>query len=61
MQQALGLGGGIQSVGSGRHLLGLEPHIYPGLGFQFVVPPGKPMRANPVGIPGVWEGPMPPS
>ena len=57
---ALGLGGGIQSVGSGRHLLGLEPHIYPGLGFQFVVPPGKPMRANPVGIPGVWEGPMPP-
>ncbi len=60
MQQALGLGGGIQSVGSGRHLLGLEPHIYPGLGFHFVVPPGKPMRANPVGIPDVWEGPTPP-
>lgn len=60
MQQALGLGGGIQSVGSGRHLLGMEPHIYPGLGFHFVVPPGKPMRANPVGIPGLWEGPTPP-
>ena len=60
MQQALGLGGGIQSVGSGRHLLGMEPHIYPGLGFQFVVPPGKPLRANPVGIPNVWEGPTPP-
>lgn len=60
MQQALGLGGGIQSVGSGRHLLGMEPHIYPGLGFHFVVPPGKPLRANPVGIPGVWEGPTPP-
>lgn len=60
MQQALGLGGGIQSVGSGRHLLGLEPHIYPGLGFHFVVPPGKPMRANPVGIPDIWEGPTPP-
>ena len=60
MQQALGLGGGIQSVGSGRHLLGMEPHIYPGLGFHFVVPPGKPLRANPVGIPQVWEGPTPP-
>ncbi|WHZ23362.1 MAG: hypothetical protein OJF47_002474 [Nitrospira sp.] len=60
MQQALGLGGGIQSVGSGRHLLGMEPHMYPGLGFHFVVPPGKPLRANPVGIPHVWEGPTPP-
>ncbi|MBX3236342.1 MAG: hypothetical protein KF814_09330 [Nitrospiraceae bacterium] len=60
MQQALGLGGGIQSVGSGRHLLGMEPHIYPGLGFHFVVPPGKPLRANPVGLPQVWEGPTPP-
>ncbi len=60
MQQALGLGGGIQSVGSGRHLLGMEPHIYPGLGFHFVVPPGRPLRANPVGLPGVWEGPTPP-
>jgi hypothetical protein len=38
----------------------LEPHIYPGLGFHFVVPPGKPMRANPVGIPDIWEGPTPP-
>ncbi len=60
MQQAIGLGGGIQSVGSGRHLLGMEPHIYPGLGFRFVVPPGQPLRANPVGIPQVWEGPTPP-
>ncbi|GMV48960.1 MAG: hypothetical protein AMXMBFR67_05030 [Nitrospira sp.] len=60
MQQALGLGGGIQSVGSGRHLLGLEPHLYPGLGFRFVVPPGKPLRANPVGLPDLWEGPTPP-
>ncbi|MDR4480233.1 MAG: hypothetical protein R3B37_10895 [Nitrospira sp.] len=60
MQQALGLGGGIQSVGSGRHLLGMEPHIYSGLGFHFVVPPGKPLRANPVGLPRVWEGPTPP-
>jgi hypothetical protein len=60
MQQALGLGGGIQSVGSGRHLLGMEPHLYPGLGFHFVIPPGKPLRANPVGLPHVWEGPTPP-
>ncbi|HET9963110.1 MAG TPA: hypothetical protein VFQ34_12290 [Nitrospiraceae bacterium] len=60
MQQALGLGGGIQSVGSGRHLLGMEPHIYPGLGFHFVVPPGRPVRANPVGLPQIWEGPTPP-
>ena len=60
MQQALGLGGGIQSVGSGRHLLGMEPHLYPGLGFDFVVPPGKPLRANPVGRSQVWEGPTPP-
>lgn len=60
MEQALGLGGGIQSVGSGRHLLGMEPEIYRGLGFQFVVPQGRPLRANPVGLPGLWEGPMPP-
>jgi hypothetical protein len=60
MQQGLGLGGGIQSVGSGRHLLGLEPDVYPGLGFHFVVPPDRPLRANPVGLPHIWEGPTPP-
>ena len=60
MEQALGLGGGIQSVGSGRHLLGMEPNIYPGLGFRFAIPPGRPLRANPVGISDLWEGPMPP-
>ncbi|MET0514549.1 MAG: hypothetical protein ABW047_04380 [Nitrospiraceae bacterium] len=60
MEQALGLGGGIQSVGSGRHLLGMEPDLYQGLGFRFLVPPGRPLRANPVGIQDVWEGPTPP-
>jgi hypothetical protein len=60
MEQALGLGGGIQSVGSGRHLLGMEPNIYPGLGFRFAVPLGRPLRANPVGLPDLWEGPTPP-
>jgi hypothetical protein len=60
MEQALGLGGGIQSVGSGRHLLGMEPDIYPGLGFRFAIPAGRPLRANPVGITDLWEGPTPP-
>jgi hypothetical protein len=60
MEQALGLGGGIQSVGSGRHLLGMEPDIYAGLGFHFAIPSGRPLRANPVGLPNLWEGPMPP-
>jgi hypothetical protein len=60
MEQAIGLGGGIQSVGSGRHLLGWEPQIYPGLGFLFApsLVPGA--RSNPVGIPDIWEGPCPP-
>lgn len=60
MEQAIGLGGGIHSVGSGRHLLGWEPQIFSGLGFQFSpsVVPG--IRSNPVGIPRVWEGPNPP-
>ena len=60
MEQAVGLGGGIQSVGSGRHLLGWEPQIYPGLGFLFApsLVPGS--RSNPVGIPDIWEGPCPP-
>lgn len=60
MTQAMGLGGGIQSVGSGRHLLGVDPGVYPGLGFRFA-PTGIPGgRANPVGISGLWEGPCPP-
>ena len=45
MQQALGLGGGIQSVVNWRHLLGLEPHIYPGCS-SLSSRPAKPMRAN---------------
>lgn len=60
MSQAIGLGGGIQSVGSGRHLLGLEPHIYSGLGFSFIPSPVPGVRANPVGLPNVWEGLCPP-
>lgn len=60
MAQAIGLGGGIQSVGSGRHLLGLEPHIYPGLGFSFVSSGVAGVRANPAGLANVWEGPCPP-
>lgn len=60
MLQALGLGGGIQSVGSGRHLLGWEPQIFPGLGFQFSKSPIEGVRSNPVGVPGVWDGPCPP-
>lgn len=60
MSQAIGLGGGIQSVGSGRHLLGLEPHIYSGLGFTFAASPIAGVRSNPVGMANVWEGPCPP-
>ena len=60
MEQAIGLGGGIQSVGSGRHLLGMEPQLFPGLGFQFIQPSKGLPRPNPAGLPGVWEGPCPP-
>lgn len=60
MEQALGLGGGIHSVGSGRHLLGLEPAILPGLGFHFMRSSIPNVRPNPVGIPGVWEAACPP-
>ena len=59
MDQAMGLGGGIHSVGSGRHLLGIEPHLFPGLGFQFHLPTHGPRRPNPVGLPGIWEAPCP--
>jgi len=60
MEQAIGLGGGIHSVGSGRHLLGWEPQIFPGLGFHFAPSSITGVRSNPVGIPGIWEGPCPP-
>lgn len=60
MEQAIGLGGGIHSVGSGRHLLGWEPNIFQGLGFQFAESPVPGIRSNPVGVPGIWEGPCPP-
>jgi len=60
MAQAIGLGGGIHSVGSGRHLLGWEPQIFPGLEFHFASSPITGIRSNPVGIPNVWEGPCPP-
>ncbi|MCX5725278.1 MAG: hypothetical protein NTX84_12360 [Nitrospirae bacterium] len=60
MAQAMGLGGGIQSVGSGRHLLGLEPRIFPGLGFHFANSPVSGVRANPMGVANLWEGPCPP-
>lgn len=60
MQQALGLGGGIQSVGSGRHLLGMEPPLFPGLGFQFSTPMGPSIRPNPIGLAELWAGPCPP-
>jgi len=60
MEQALGLGGGIHSVGSGRHLLGLEPAIFPGLGFHFMKSSIPNVRPNPVGLPGVWEAACPP-
>jgi len=60
MEQALGLGGGIHSVGSGRHLLGLEPGIFPGLGFHFMKSSRPNVRPNPVGIPNVWEAACPP-
>ena len=60
MEQAMGLGGGIHSVGSGRHLPRHRttscsrtrlpvPHATTG-----------PRRPNPVGLPGVWEAPCPP-
>jgi hypothetical protein len=60
MEQALGLGGGIHSVGSGRHLLGWEPQIFSGLGFHFAPALRQNIRTNPVGLAGVWEGPCPP-
>ncbi|MCC2642657.1 MAG: uncharacterized protein K0S45_3070 [Nitrospira sp.] len=60
MEQAMGLGGGIHSVGSGRHLLGMEPQIFPGLGFQFHMPSGGARRPNPIGLPGIWTAPCPP-
>jgi len=60
MEQAIGLGGGIHSVGSGRHLLGWEPQIFEGLGFHFAPSPISGVRSNPVGVPDVWEGPCPP-
>jgi hypothetical protein len=60
MEQAIGLGGGIHSVGSGRHLLGWEPQIFQGLGFHFAPSPISGVRSNPVGVPNVWEGPCPP-
>lgn len=60
MTQAVGLGGGIQSVGSGRHLLGLEPQIFSGLGFSFQPSSVAGVRSNPVGLANVWEGPCPP-
>lgn len=60
MTQAVGLGGGIQSVGSGRHLLGLEPQIFSGLGFSFQPSSVAGVRSNPVGLANLWEGPCPP-
>lgn len=60
MSQAMGLGGGIQSVGSGRHLLGADPSVYRGLGFHFAESRVAGARSNPVGIAGLWEGPCPP-
>lgn len=60
MEQAIGLGGGIHSVGSGRHLLGWEPQIFQGLGFHFASSSISGVRSNPVGVPNVWEGPCPP-
>jgi hypothetical protein len=60
MTQAIGLGGGIQSVGSGRHLLGLEPQIFSGLGFSFQSSSVAGVRSNPVGLANLWEGPCPP-
>ena len=60
MTQAIGLGGGIQSVGSGRHLLGLEPQIFSGLGFSFQPSGVAGVRSNPVGLANLWEGPCPP-
>lgn len=60
MTQALGLGGGIQSVGSGRHLLGIEPQVFPGLGFSFSRSHVAGTRSNPLGLANIWEGPCPP-
>jgi hypothetical protein len=60
MIQAMGLGGGVHSVGSGRHLLGWEPSICRGLGFHFASSPVRNVRSNPVGHSHVWQGPLPP-
>ena len=60
MIQAMGLGGGIQSVGSGRHLLGWEPSICRGLGFHFQPSAVPGVRSNPTGRPEVWHGASPP-
>ncbi|WP_447599856.1 hypothetical protein [Nitrospira sp. Nam80] len=60
MIQAMGLGGGIHSVGSGRHLLGWEPAMCRGLGFHFGASPVPGVRSNPVGHPEAWRGALPP-
>jgi len=61
METALGLGGGMQSVGSGRHWLGINPAVCRGLGFQYQYQTRAGARPNPWGLPGIWEAPVTPA
>lgn len=61
MEQALGLGGGMQSLGSGRHWLGIDPVVCSGLKFQYQYQTRWGTRPNPWGRPGVWESVVTPS
>ena len=60
MTQAMGLGGSIQTLGSGRHVLGSNPEIFKGLGFQFEKATRPGVSSNPVGRLPVWKSLLPP-
>lgn len=61
METVLGLGGGIQSVGSGLHMLGIDPRVCRGLGFQFIYQTRRNTRPNSWGLPRLWESLVTPS
>ncbi|TCV85830.1 hypothetical protein [Sulfurirhabdus autotrophica] len=60
MTQAMGLGGSIQTLGSGRHMLGCNPEVFEGLGFQFEAATRSGVPSNPIGRLPVWNSLLPP-
>lgn len=60
MTQAMGLGGSIQTLGSGRHMLGCSPDVFQGLGFRFEQSRRSGFPSNPIGKSQVWESFLPP-